>query len=70
MTCEVTGKRRLGNGLEVTRIHRTMFFVFREIFLLIWNKIISIVKVELHNLQLLFPRVTFSLRHWSCSRSI
>ena len=33
MTCEVTGKRKLGNGLEVARIHRKMFFVFRENFL-------------------------------------
>ena len=30
VTCEVTGKRKLGNGLEVARIHRKMFFVFRE----------------------------------------
>ena len=32
MTCEVTGKRNLGNGLEVTRIDRKMFFVFRDNF--------------------------------------
>ena len=32
MTCEVTGKRKLGNGLEVARVHGKMFFVFREIF--------------------------------------
>ena len=32
VTCEVTGKRKLGNGLEVTRIHCKMFFVSREIF--------------------------------------
>ena len=32
MTCEVTGKRKLRNGLEAARIHRKMFFVFREIF--------------------------------------
>ena len=38
MTCEVTGKRKLGNGLEVARIHRKMFSVFRENFLLVWNK--------------------------------
>ena len=30
VTCEVTGKRKLGNGLEVAQIHRKMFFVFRE----------------------------------------
>ena len=30
MTCEVTGKRKLGNGLEVARVHRKMFFVLRE----------------------------------------
>ena len=30
--CEVTGKRKLGNGLEVARIHRKMFFVFKENF--------------------------------------
>ena len=32
MTCEVTGKRKLENGLEVARVHRKMFFVFREFF--------------------------------------
>ena len=30
VTCEVTGKRKLGNGHEVAPIHRKMFFVFRE----------------------------------------
>ena len=39
VTCEVTGKRKLGNGLKVTRIHHKMFFVFIEIFLLVWNKL-------------------------------
>ena len=32
VTCEVTGKRKLGNGLEAARIDRKMFFVFRENF--------------------------------------
>ena len=32
VTCEVTGKRKLRNGLEMGRIHRKMFFVFREKF--------------------------------------
>ena len=31
MTCEVIGKRKLGNGFEVARIHRKMF-MFRDIF--------------------------------------
>ena len=39
VTCEVTGKRKLGNGLEVARIHRKIFFMFRENFLLVWNKL-------------------------------
>ena len=30
VTCEVTGTRKLGNGLEVAQIHRKIFFVFRE----------------------------------------
>ena len=32
VTCEVTEKRKLGNGLEVARVHRKMFFVFRDNF--------------------------------------
>ena len=32
VTCEVTEKRKFGNGLEVARIHRKMFFVFRDNF--------------------------------------
>ena len=32
VTCEVTGKRKLGNGLEVAQIHRKMLFVFRDNF--------------------------------------
>ena len=30
VTCEMTGMRKLGNGLEMARIHRKMFFVFKE----------------------------------------
>ena len=44
MTCEVTGKRKLGNEHEVARIHRKMFFVFRDNFLLVWNKFFSLSK--------------------------
>ena len=44
VTCEVTGKRELGNGLEVAQIHRKMFFAFREIFLLVWNKLLLLSK--------------------------
>ena len=32
VTCEVTGMKKLGNGLKMARIHRKMFFVFRENF--------------------------------------
>ena len=44
VTCEVTGKTKLGNGLEVARIHRKMFFMFRENFLLVWNKLFPFAK--------------------------
>ena len=44
MTCEVTGKRKLGNGLEVARIHHKMFFMFREFFFADLVQIPSIVK--------------------------
>ena len=44
VTCEVTGMRKLGNGLKVARIHRKMFFVFRENFLLVWNTFFPLLK--------------------------
>ena len=44
VSCEVTGKRKLGNGLEMARIHRKMFFVFRDNFLLVWNKLFPLSK--------------------------
>ena len=44
VTCEVTGMRKLGNGLEVAQIHHKMFFVFRENFVLVWNKLFPLSK--------------------------
>ena len=37
VTCEVTGKRKLGNGLKVASVHRKMFFVLRDNCLVVWK---------------------------------